>query len=229
MFWPHREVIGSMTVFCAQKNAASPVVYILSQNVGCWKLSSTVSRSRATQAGLQAQAQDTTRQGMRCQRAVAGRRIAVAHLRAPRISTAPSRPNSSSSECASGDGSASGPDALKPAGRQLASLSRSSSIGVYCSPTRPTATANAAVPTAHTRQQVRLPEPTVPICAVCRNGRRSARRSLDRGALRVARSTASTRRLHVLSGHVCPVCRPCTAPQNQRACCSPSAGVVCAT
>jgi hypothetical protein len=26
MFWPQREVIGSMTVFCAQKNAASPVV-----------------------------------------------------------------------------------------------------------------------------------------------------------------------------------------------------------
>eukprot|EP01043_Picozoa_sp_COSAG02_P021878 COSAG02_NODE_1122_length_14450_cov_4.124173_14_plen_126_part_00 len=52
IFWPHREVIGSMTVFWAQKNDASPVVYILSQNVGCSKLSTTVSRSRATHSAL---------------------------------------------------------------------------------------------------------------------------------------------------------------------------------
>lgn len=52
IFWPHREVIGSMTVFWAQKKDASPVVYILSQKVGCSKLSTTVSRSRATHSAL---------------------------------------------------------------------------------------------------------------------------------------------------------------------------------
>eukprot|EP01043_Picozoa_sp_COSAG02_P001154 COSAG02_NODE_23_length_52893_cov_58.101868_34_plen_118_part_00 len=41
-----------MTVFWAQKKDASPVVYILSQTVGCSKLSTTVSRSRATHSAL---------------------------------------------------------------------------------------------------------------------------------------------------------------------------------
>ncbi len=78
---------------------------------------------------------------------------ASAHLRPPRISTAPSRLKSSRISSASG-ATGSGPAATKPDGRQLRVLLRTSSNGVYCCPSRPTPIATAAVAIASTLQPV---------------------------------------------------------------------------
>jgi hypothetical protein len=78
---------------------------------------------------------------------------AAAHLRPPRIKTAPSRLNSSRRLPGSGSVGA-GPDALKPDGRQLRVLLRCSSSGVYCCPTSPSRADVAAVASASTPQQL---------------------------------------------------------------------------
>ena len=74
-----------------------------------------------------------------------------AHLRPPRISTAPSRLKSLRTTAASGS-TGSGPAATNPGGRQVRVLFRMSSNGVYRCPTHPTPTAAATVAIASALQ-----------------------------------------------------------------------------